>query len=97
MNTKSKIIRVLYFASGSISEDVMKNLINKISEKSDSMNIEKSTKTLKNHGLINITKGEKGTNYELTESGQERVEKLLTGSEIENEIMNTVKKSKANS
>lgn len=97
MNAKSKIIRVMYFADGSISKDVMKNLMDKISEESDTKNIDKSTNTLENHGLIEISQDGSKTTYELTESGRERVKKLLTGSEIENKIMNTVKKSRANS
>lgn len=90
MNTKSKIIRVVYFADGSISKEVTKDLISEISKESDSRVIDEYIKTLENHGLVEISKDEQETSYELTESGQKRVKNLLTESETENKIMDAV-------
>lgn len=93
MNLKSKIIRILYFSENKKvkGKDKLINLLeNELDHNTDTEKLEESVQSVSNYGLVSIKKREQNSIYSLTEDGVDRVESLLSGSELENKIKNAV-------
>lgn len=89
MKLKSKIIRILYFSDNKSVEGkdkIIKLLKNELNENVDEKSVSKAISSINNYGLISINNKSQCSVYYLTENGVNRVENLLTGSDIEEKI-----------
>lgn len=94
MKLKSKIVRIIYFTDNKeLNKEKLKNVLNKqVSDNNVDMDeITSKAESLKNHNLIDTYENNGYEVLKLTDEGENRVEKLLTGSEVETKIKNVAR------
>lgn len=94
MKLKSKIVRIIYFTDNKeLNKEKLNNVLNKqVSDNNFDMDeITSKAESLKNHNLIDTYENNGYEVLKLTDEGENRVEKLLTGSEVETKIKNVAR------